>query len=175
MQEINNVHDKLFKNVFGNLDNTKAFLHKALPETIIKAINFAKMSIDCTNYVSKKFKEGHSDIIVKTVMINKEGKELKTDIYILIEHKSYKDEEIFLQLLLYMYLMWQKDMSNGNPLRVIIPLVFYHGKDEWDIPKSFLDKFAVSNEIKKFLLDFSYLLFDTKDWHFEEEKNGELR
>jgi predicted transposase/invertase (TIGR01784 family) len=175
MPEINNVHDNLFKNVFGNVDNTKAFLHKALPETIIKAINFSKMSIDCTNYVSKKFKEGHSDIIVKTVMINKEGKELPTDIFVLMEHKSYRDEKIFIQLLLYMYLMWQKDLSDGNPLRVIIPLVFYHGKDEWDIPKSFLDKFAVSNEIKKFLLDFSYVLFDTKDWHFEEEKNGELR
>ena len=175
MQEIKNVHDNLFKNVFGNVDNTRAFLQKTLPETLIKVIDFSKMSIDCTNYVSKKFKEGLSDIIVKTVMINEEGKELKTDIFILIEHKSYKDEKIFIQLLFYMYLMWQKDQSDGNPLRVIIPLVFYHGKDEWDIPQSFLGKFAVSNEIKKFLLDFSYVLFDTQDWNFKEEKNGGLR
>ncbi|MCX6584140.1 MAG: Rpn family recombination-promoting nuclease/putative transposase, partial [Candidatus Aminicenantes bacterium] len=94
MQEIKNVHDNLFKNVFGNVDNTRAFLHKALPETLIKAIDFSKMSIDPTNYVSKKFKEGFSDIIVKTLIINEKGKELETDIYILIEHKSYKDEEI---------------------------------------------------------------------------------
>ena len=175
MSEIKNVHDNMFKNVFGNVDNTKAFLQKVLPETILKAINFSKIAIDCTNYVSKKFKEGFSDIIVKTVMINEKGKELGTDIYILIEHKSYTDEEIFIQLLLYMYLMWQKDLSDGKPLRVIIPLVFYHGKDEWDIPKSFVDQFAVSDEIKEFLLDFSYVLFDTKDWNFDEEKNGKLR
>jgi len=33
MQEIKNVHDNLFKVVFGNVDNTRAFLNKALPET----------------------------------------------------------------------------------------------------------------------------------------------
>ncbi|MDQ1351290.1 MAG: hypothetical protein QG657_1592 [Acidobacteriota bacterium] len=175
MNEIKNIHDKLFKNVFENVDNTRAFLRKVLPETLIKVIDFSKIAIDPTNYVSQKFKEGFSDIIVKTVMINEEGKELETDIYILIEHKSYKDVEIFIQLLLYMYLMWQKDLAEGKPLRVIIPLVFYHGKDEWDIPKSFVDQFAVSDEIKKFLLDFSYVLFDTKNWNFREEKNGGLR
>jgi len=142
MQEIKNIHDKLFKNVFENVDNTRAFLRKVLPETL---------------------------------MINEKGKELETDIYILIEHKSYKDEEIFIQLLLYMYLMWQKDLAEGKPLRVIIPLVFYHGQDEWDIPQSFVDQFAVSDEIKEFLLDFSYVLFDTKNWNFREEKNGGLR
>ena len=175
MSEIKNIHDKLFKNVFENVDNTRAFLRKVLPETLIKAIDFSKISIDFTDYVSKKFKEGHSDIIVKTLMINEKGKELQTDIYILVEHKSYKDEEIFIQLLLYMYLMWQKDLSEDKPLRVIIPLVFYHGKDEWDIPQSFVDQFAVSDEIKEFLLDFSYVLFDTKNWNFREEKNGGLR
>lgn len=175
MSEIKNIHDKLFKNVFENVDNTRAFLRKVLPETLIKVIDFSKIAIDPTNYVSQKFKEGFSDIIVKTLMINQEGKELETDIYILIEHKSYKDEEIFIQLLLYMYLMWQNDLAEGNPLRVIIPLVFYHGKDEWDIPKSFIDQFAVRDEIKEFLLDFSYVLFDTKNWNFREEKNGGLR
>ncbi|MCX6579963.1 MAG: Rpn family recombination-promoting nuclease/putative transposase [Candidatus Aminicenantes bacterium] len=175
MSEIKNIHDKLFKNVFENVDNTRAFLRKILPETLIKAIDFSKISIDFTDYVSKKFKEGHSDIIVKTLMINEKGKELQTDIYILVEHKSYKDEEIFIQLLLYMYLMWQKDLSEDKPLRVIIPLVFYHGKDEWDIPQSFADQFPVSDEIKIFLLGFSYVLFDTKNWNFREEKNGGLR
>lgn len=40
--------------------------------------------------------------------------------------------------------------------------------------KSFVEQFAVSNGIKKFLLDFPYVLFDTKDWNFREEKNGGL-
>lgn len=113
MQEIKNIHDKLFTVVFENVDNTKVFLRKVLPETLIKAIDFSKISIDYTNYVSKKFKEGYSDIIVKTVMMREEGKELETDIYTLIEHKSYKDKAIFIQLLLYMYLMWQKDLSES--------------------------------------------------------------
>jgi predicted transposase/invertase (TIGR01784 family) len=70
--------------------------------------------------------------------------------------------------------MWEKDMAEERPLRLIIPLVFYHGKEKWNIPQSFADQFHVSDEIKKFLLNYRYILFDTKDWDFGKEKNKEL-
>jgi predicted transposase/invertase (TIGR01784 family) len=58
---------------------------------------------------------------------------------------------------------------------VIIPLVFYHGKDPWNVPRSFVDQFDVSDEIKEYLLNYRYILFDTKDWDFLAEENRELR
>jgi predicted transposase/invertase (TIGR01784 family) len=175
MNEIDRIHDKFFRNVFGDVENTKIFLKIALPTPIRKSIDFSKISIDPTNYVSQKFKEGLSDIVAKTIIRSREGKEAYADIYILFEHKSYRDKNIFAQLLLYMYLMWQKDIDEDKPLRVIIPLVFYHGSEKWTIPLSFVDQFDVNDEIREFLLDYRYVLFDTRDWDFREEKNEELK
>ena len=61
-------------------------------------------------------------------------------------------------------MMWERDDSEKKPLRIIVPIVFYHGKTSWNIPTSFVDQFKVSEEIKKHLLNFTYVLFDTKDF-----------
>jgi predicted transposase/invertase (TIGR01784 family) len=105
---------------------------------------------------------------------DEEESELDTDIYILFEHKSYRDTEVFIQLLHYMYLVWQKDIDEKKSLRVIIPLVFYHGSEKWTVPRSFIEQFTVAKGIKKFLLDFRYVLFDTAKWNFKTEKNKAL-
>ena len=78
------------------------------------------------------------------------AEEIVVDIYILFEHKSYRDEAILIQLLCYMYLMWQKDFDAKRPLRVIVPVVFYHGKAKWNIPRNFNEQFDVSDEMRSF-------------------------
>jgi hypothetical protein len=74
-----------------------------------------------------------------------------------------------------MYLEWQKDIDQNRPLRVIIPLIFYHGKEKWKVPRSFVEQFNVNDEIKEFLLNYRYVLFDTEDWNFLDEANQELK
>jgi predicted transposase/invertase (TIGR01784 family) len=54
-------------------------------------------------------------------------------------------------------------------------MVFYHGKEAWNVPRSFADQFNVNDEIKEFLLNYRYILFDTKDWNFLAEANRELK
>lgn len=175
MTEVDRIHDKFFKNTFSKPENVRTFLNVTLPESIREAIDFSNIEIDPTDYVSQRFKEHFSDVVARTTMKSEEeGKELETDIYILFEHKSCRDAAIFIQLLLYMYLMWEKDIAENKPLRVIIPLVFYHGREKWNIPQSFAEQFNVSNEIKEFLLNYRYVLFDTRHWDFRKEKNKEL-
>jgi hypothetical protein len=70
---------------------------------------------------------------------------------------------------------WEKDYNNNTPPRIIIPVVFYHGGDEWKIPRSFADQFDVEDELKRFLLDYRYILFDTNPWDFQDESNKELK
>ena len=100
---------------------------------------------------------------------------MEVDIYILYEHKSYKDKRIFLQLLGYMLNMWKKDFEEKNPLRVIVPLVFYHGKSKWDMPDEYVKQFKVDEEITKYLLNFKYLLFNTSEHEFDPEKIQEFK
>jgi predicted transposase/invertase (TIGR01784 family) len=142
-------------------------------------MDFSRLTIDNTNYVSDTFKESFADIVVKTKMRagsgDKKPREIDADIYILVEHKCYREAAILIQLLRYMYLMWQLDIDENKPLRVIIPIVFYHGKEKWNIPQSFAGQFNVSREVKEFLLDYRYVLFDTGDWNFKDRKNDGLK
>ena len=74
-----------------------------------------------------------------------------------------------------MVLIWEQDVNEKRPLRLIIPVVFYHGKKKWKVPSAFVDQFKVDEELKQFLLDFRYILFDTNPWDFRDESNRDLK
>ncbi len=127
IMENSKIHDNFFKKTFSDKKNIRDFLKLSLPEEIKGEIDYSFIQIDNTGYVSENIKGYFSDIVIKTRLKSKTGKDrpLNADIYILFEHKSYKDKRIFVQLLKYMYLMWQKDADNNKPLRVILLLASY--------------------------------------------------
>ena len=40
---------------------------------------------------------------------------------------------------------------------------------------SFADQFDVHDDVKEFLLDYRYILFDTNPWDFRDDSNNELK
>ena len=175
VDDIPKAHNNFFIKVFSDPENLKVLLNMALPEPVKSAIDFSKIKVEFTTYVSGVMKDYYSDIVVKTVMKIGDQGEIDIDIYILVEHKSTAENKSLVQMLKYMYLEWQGDVDQKKPLRVIIPLLFYHGKEAWNVPRSFADQFKVNDDIKKFLLNYRYILFDTKDWNFLAEANRELK
>jgi predicted transposase/invertase (TIGR01784 family) len=172
---IDKINDKLFKKIFGNKENTRDFLKKILPREIKGRLDFSTIKIDPTNYISNEFKESYSDLVVKAKLKSSQGKIIPTNIYFILEHKTKGNVKIFMQILKYMVLIWEQDINENRPLRPIIPVVFYHGKEKWQVPDSFVDQFRVDKEIKQFMLDFRYILFDTNPWDFRDESNLELK
>jgi predicted transposase/invertase (TIGR01784 family) len=172
-KDIKNVHDKLFTDTFNNPENARVFLKLALPAALLRFIDLSILTLDHIKYIDRRFKDSLADLVVKTKL--KTG--IDADIYIVFEHKSHRPgvAAIFMQVLSYMYLRWQKDLDAKKPLSVIIPLIFYHGEEGWNIPRSFNRQFDVPEEIREFLLDYKYLLFDTEDWDFHDERNAELK
>ena len=175
MKKIERIHDRMFTSVFQRVDNVKALLQKVLPEKIKKRIDFSSIEIDNTDYVSKEFNEYFSDIVIKAKMKTNTGKKIPTDICFILEHKTEGRIRIFIQVLKYMVEEWQKDINEKRPLRIIIPIVFYHGEKDWNVPQSFVDQFDVEDEVKKYLLDYRYFLFDAKSWDFQTERNKEIK
>ena len=175
MRKIDKIHDKMFTNVFRKEENARALLKKVLPGKLKKRIDFSSIEIEDTDYVSKQFEEYFSDIVVKVKMKSKTGGKIPTDICFILEHKTEGRIRIFIQVLKYMVEEWQKDIDEKRPLRIIIPIVFYHGEKDWKIPQSFVDQFDVHDDVKQFLLDYRYFLFDAKSWDFRTEQNKELR
>ena len=105
----------------------------------------------------------------------KQNEQNSAALYILLEHKSGPDNTIFIQLLKYMYHAWQEDMDNKRPLRLILPLVFYHGKEKWPYPPDFHSQFKIPEALKEFHLNFKYLLFNTEKWNLEDESNDPVK
>ena len=102
MNKIDRIHDKMFTNVFGKVDNARALLKKVLPEKLKKRIDFSSIEIEDTDYVSKQFEEYYSDIVVKVKMKSKDGGKIPTDICFIVEHKTEGRKKIFIQILKYM-------------------------------------------------------------------------
>ncbi len=172
MNLIEYIHDKFFKMIFSEVANVRTFLKVVLPEALQSRLDFTGITFDPTSYVSEEYKSSFSDMVVKC---RNKTDQLPVDIYFLFEHKSYQDEGILLQLIHYMYLMWQKDRKEKKPMRTIIPLVFYHGKGSWQIPTQFIEQFSAVDEVKPYLLNFSYILFDTNAWDWQAESSRPLK
>jgi len=172
MTSIDNIHDNFCRRVFSETANAETFLQAKLPNELYQQLDLTELALDPTSYISEAYKESLSDIVVKC---RTKADDTSVDIYILFEHKSYQDKKVLRQLLRYMHLMWEKDGDEKKPLRVIIPLVFYHGKDPWQIPTQFAQQFPVAEVFKRFLLNFEYVLFDTNQWDWEAESSQPLK
>lgn len=57
-------------------------------------------------------------------------------VYVLVEHKSYPDNRVALQLMHYMAGLWRQ--WNQLPLPVIHPVVLYHGTRRWTAPRELI-------------------------------------
>lgn len=82
-------------------------------------------------------------------------------ITLLLEHKSYLPNNIQLQLLRYLTESYQHQFrSDCKPLRLVLPVVVYHGDQAWKV-RDFADHFDLpAPELKRYLPLFSYELLD---------------
>ncbi|WP_083816151.1 Rpn family recombination-promoting nuclease/putative transposase [Thermodesulfobium narugense] len=113
--------------------------------------------------MSKKYKRFNLDIAFRF-----QTKTSSAQVYYLLEHKSETGSFSNIQILSYMLAIWEEDMKNKRPIEPIIPVVFYHGKTNWDKPIDFSDLFEEKYIYKDYLPAFKYILIDTNK--IEEER-----
>ena len=171
--DIKHPHDSIFKNIFDDINNIKDFLKAYLPYDLIKQIDFSTMKEAPTEKRDLKAKKNHFDLSVECQI----GKQ-KSRIYILFEHKSYQEKFTLMQILRYCLVLWENELRNNKKsLTPIIPFIFYHGEQESGLRNNFSDYFEVEDSLKKYLLDFEMVIFDTnkiKDDEIREKINHNL-
>jgi len=158
----NNIHANFFNKLIKENGNVIDVLKLMLPVEIWEKLDFRSIEFDDSSYVDDKLANSLSDMVIKT-RLKDENQE--TDIYVLLEHKSSKPKkkDLFFLILKYVYNMWLLDYSTKKPFRLIIPLIFYHGKQKWNLPQRFQELFSVTDEVKKIILDFGYVLYNTNN------------
>jgi predicted transposase/invertase (TIGR01784 family) len=155
-----NPHDGYFQAIMRNKESAVDFLKNYLPADILRFIDIKTLQIKKDSFITKELKRFYSDILYQVAI-----KDHKAYIYLLFEHKSYPEKLIAFILLKYMVKIWELECKQQPELRLlppIIPLVFYHGKEKWNIGSRLSDSIFLGDreELKVWIPDFTYTLYD---------------
>ena len=126
--KINNPHDKFFKSFIYKKENAIDFLKVFLPGKLVQNIDFSTLTIENTSFIPDSLNEIFSDAIFKC-KLKEDEKEFF--ISILIEHKSYPDKYIAIQLLNYITNAYLEQLKSSDQFNLVIPFIYYHGKENW--------------------------------------------
>ena len=172
MSNITSPHDKFFKESFSQLEIARDFLTRYLPQDVRDLLDLDQITIQKDSFVDSDFHEHFSDLLFLIPM--KDGGEIY--VYTLFEHKSYPDSWVALQLLRYMVKIWERDVKDAkaDSLTGIIPIVVYHGEQEWRVSTELAALFPDYEKLRPFLPNFHYLIYDLPRYQ-ENEIVGEYK
>ena len=181
-------HDALIKDILGKEKNAIEFFKKYLKEEIRDILDLETLKVERGTFISEELKEYYTDILYKVKMKSEE-----VYMYVLVEHKSYYERFLPLQLLSYMVKIWereieekrrerrersrevQEDIGRQEPIELtfILPIVIYHGElrvefisleDIVRVPKP---------ELKMYVPEVRYIIYDVVRMSDEEIKQAE--
>ena len=172
MSEIINPHDKLFRETWSDLPTAKSFLHHYLPPKVLAITDLDTLEICKDTFVEKDLTEFYVDLLYRVTLAGSVG-----HIYILFEHKSYRDPFTPLQLLGYMVRIWRlfRKQHHGKKLPVIIPLVLYHGRTPADGANRRFSSLIESpaDVLSSYIPDFNHEIYDLTQFSDDQIK-GEV-
>ncbi len=157
---IKNPHDKLFKQTFSLVSQVTVFLEEFLSRDLLSRLNLKTLKQENVSFITGSLQEYFSDIIYSCRFNS--GK--KTRIVFLLEHKSYADANLNLQLLRYLTEAYDNQLhkQKQNKIDVHIPIVIYHGEEKWK-KKMLVDLFDLPDDsFKAFVPAFDYQVVDLR-------------
>lgn len=172
MSQLNNPHDKFFKETFSRLEIVQSFIEETFPIEIRDKINLPKLKKTNSSFTDADLSEHLADIVYQTEYAGQQAL-----VSLLFEHKSYPEKYPHLQLLRYMNNVWLEEQKQNKQLSVVISTVIYHGETVWK-KLSMIAYFGNPHEsLHQFIPQFDYLLFslnEIEDYQIENFKNDLL-
>ncbi len=183
---INNreVADSGAKLILGNPTLCAQLLHDYSGMELLKDVKPEDIEDVTTRYIPMFTEERDSDT-VKRVKLPGKG---ELFVITLIEHKSYVDYNVIIQLLRYMVYIWedyakqiekkQKNITKtkGFQYPPILPIVYYEGTRDWTAVRSLSEKIFLNDAFSQFIPDFQYILVNLSGMDPDEilSKDNEL-
>ena len=152
---VDNPHDRFFKETFSRLDILTDFLRVYLPEPILSGLDLNSLERETDSYTDDQLAEHFADLVFSA-----QFGEQPIRIALLLEHKSYTEEYPHFQLNRYLLNFWEQQLKQKQPLTPVLPIVVYHGKRRWK-KRTLPDYFGtVPGPLLSFLPGFDYVLVD---------------
>nr|VFJ43117.1 MAG: conserved hypothetical protein (putative transposase or invertase) [Candidatus Kentron sp. DK] len=152
-------HDRFMKDMLSLPERADLLLRERLPEAVTKCLSDDPPEPVQDSFVDERLRQHFSDRLFRVTTVNGQSAFL----YVLIEHKSSPDTKVGWQLLKYMVEIlkqWEKENPDWDRLPAIVPLVFYHGAEDWKIPDEFLHLVDAEEGWAPYLLNFRYPVLD---------------
>ena len=130
----NFLHDIFFKEVFSHLKYALDLFRLTLTKEEFALFNWTTLKSEATTFIDKKGREKRTDLQFSVQM--KDSQE-RFKLLFLVEHKSYQDSQVLLQMLSYQTGMYEHIAHNphfkpAKGLIPVLPILVYQGKDrEW--------------------------------------------
>lgn len=176
METVTNPHDKLFRETWSDRPTAQDFLQHHLPHDVLVLLDLESLEIAKDSFIEEDLRDYYSDLLYGVKIAGRPGY-----VYILFEHKSFPARFIHLQLLDYMLKIWRlflKQKKRGGiprTLPIIIPVVLFHGQDQWTVPIIFSELFSGPTEqLLRYIPNFGYLLHDLTQYADAEIKGAVL-
>ncbi|MEX2442620.1 MAG: Rpn family recombination-promoting nuclease/putative transposase [Alkalispirochaeta sp.] len=180
--EIHHAHDRFFRSFFSQPTHLPSLIRNALPAEVIATLDLNSLKLEPGTWIDRKNREHLSDLAASVDIVGQRSSEgqdpsggsntgsgsnddfgRSAKVYILVEHKSYRDPAAVLQLLRYMVQMWSAEVRSGGriPLTPIIPVLLYHGP-AGGVVESFSDLFPreMPEVLKRYQVNFGAEIFD---------------
>ena len=175
------------RQIFKNAKLTSQFLKNYTELPIFADVTPEDIEDVTDHYRAYLGVEFESDT-VKRVRVRSEKGEQHVFVIPLIEHKSYVDHDVAMQLLRYMVLIWyeyakeqnakQKDISHTKAFRypLIIPIVYYEGSRKWTADMHLIDRIENGRMYRQYIPDFVYKIVQIRDYTNEDlqKKHDEM-
>lgn len=156
MSKLTNPHDKFFKETFTRLETAQDFFANYLPAQVTAVLNLSSLQLQSGSFVDGDLQEQFADLLYQVTLQDGDNAYL----YLLLEHKSYPDPATPFQLLRYLVRIWERDSQKKVTLRPIIPVVVYHGREQWQVATDFAAQFAGPEALRPYWPAFLYELRD---------------
>ena len=157
MNEDPHIHDKFIQAILSDRKIAGDYFRNFLPEFVSKHLDFSSITQLPNSYLSDELKKTMSDIVYTC---NKKDGSDTVKVSLLIEHKSYPDKNVAIQIGSYIFSALQMQVRNKEPLSIVVPVLLYHGKMRWKY-RSLGDLFeSLEDGWRAFLPDFKYIYND---------------
>jgi len=171
-----NIYDKSFKELFSRPEIVKDFLTGFVDQDFINNVDFSRIDTPNKSFVTKAFKDRHTDMIVKLNLIDG----LCAYVYILFEFESTPDRYMSLRMLQYILLFYEeliktKQVKDNDLFPPVFPVLIYTNKDEYKSPLRLEDLIAKPyKRLIKYIPKFEHYALTLQGLTKEKKKLREL-
>ena len=137
VRSVHTPHDGVFKKVFSNIQVAKDFLEIHLPGEVAALCDFNTLAVEPASFVEDSLAKHYSDMLYSLKIAGSDAY-----IYMLIEQQTKPLKMMPFRMLKYQLAIMQQYLHQGHKkLPVVVPLLFYTGKNLYPYSVNLMDCF----------------------------------